>query len=157
MTHRGQMSAEIARGIVDAGSYLVLATADRTGVPWSSPVWFANAGYAEFFWVSPPAARHSRNIAVRPEVGAVIFDSRAPIGTGQGMYVSAVAGEVGGSELERGIDVFSRRSLAQGGGRWTADDVQGAAGLRLYRAVAGAHWILAKDGQPDDRIAVQLG
>ena len=30
------------------------------------------------------------------------------------------------------------------------------AGLRLYRATAGSHWILAKDGRPDHRIPVSL-
>jgi pyridoxamine 5'-phosphate oxidase-like protein len=51
--------------------YLVLATADATGRPWSTPVYFAHLDFAEFFWVSPPGAAHSRNIAVRPEVGIV--------------------------------------------------------------------------------------
>ena len=38
-----------ARGIIDANLYLVLATADVTGRPWSSPVYFAHSGYAELF------------------------------------------------------------------------------------------------------------
>jgi general stress protein 26 len=41
-----------ARAIIDASLYLVLATADGTGRPWSSPVYFAHDGYAEFLWVS---------------------------------------------------------------------------------------------------------
>jgi general stress protein 26 len=80
-----------ARAIIDANLYLVLATADGTGQPWSSPVYFAHDGYAEFFWVSAPEAEHSRNIAARPRVGIVIFDSHAPIGTGQGVYIRADA------------------------------------------------------------------
>jgi hypothetical protein len=34
--------------------------------------------------------------------------------------------------------------------------VQGKAPLRLYRATASEHSILAKDGQPDHRIAADL-
>jgi hypothetical protein len=146
----------IARTIIDANLYMVLATADAAGHPWASPVYFANAGYAELFWVSSPDATHSRNIAVRPQVGIVVFDSQVPIGTGQGVYMAAVAEELTGRELQRGIEVFSHRSLAHGGVAWTPDDVQGAAGLRLYRASATEHWILAKDGRPDRRIAVDL-
>jgi hypothetical protein len=87
-------------------------------------------------------------------VGVVIFDSHAPIGTGQGVYMSAVAEQiVDEHEIARGVDVFSRRSLMHGGAVWTIDDLQNEAGLRLYRAVADAHWILAKDGRPDHRIA----
>lgn len=64
-----------ARAIIDTSLYLVLATPDGTGRPWSSPVYFAHHGYAEFFWASAPEAAHSRNIVVRPKVGIVIFDS----------------------------------------------------------------------------------
>lgn len=76
---------EIARGIVDANRYMVLATADESGRPWSSPVHFAHSGHREFFWVSSPDALHSRNIAVRPEAGISVFDSAVAIGTGQGV------------------------------------------------------------------------
>ena len=34
-----------------------------------------------------PDVTHSRNIAVRPEVGIAIFDSHAAIGAGQGVYI----------------------------------------------------------------------
>ncbi|MEU6254069.1 pyridoxamine 5'-phosphate oxidase family protein [Streptomyces sp. NPDC047043] len=147
---------EIVRTIVDANQYMVLATADSAGRPWSSPVYFAHEGYREFFWVSSPDALHSRNIAVRPEVGIAVFDSSAAIGTGQGAYMSAVAARVAGPDLEHGLDVFSRRSVQHGGRVWTVDDVQGDSGIRLYRAVAGDHSILAKDGRPDHRVPVDL-
>ena len=141
-----------ARAIIDTSLYMVLATADGTGRPWSSPVYFAHDGYLEFVWVSAPDAAHSRNIAARPQIGIVIFDSHAPIGTGQGVYMSAVAEPVSGDGLMRGIETFSRRSLAHGGGEWTVKDVQAESGLRLYRAAAESYSILAKDGRPDHRI-----
>lgn len=31
----------IARAIVDSNAYMTLATADETGRPWASPVWYA--------------------------------------------------------------------------------------------------------------------
>ena len=145
-----------ARAIIDTSLYMVLATADRAGRPWSSPVYFAHDGYTEFLWVSAVEAEHSRNIAVRPRVGIVIFDSHAPIGAGQGVYISAVAEQVGGDHLTRGIETFSRRSLGHGGAAWTAEDVQAGSGLRLYRAAADSYSILAKDGRPDHRIPAHL-
>ncbi|MER7562983.1 pyridoxamine 5'-phosphate oxidase family protein [Streptomyces sp. NPDC048523] len=149
-------TAENARGIVDASRYLVLATADAQGRPWSTPVYFAHVGCREFFWVSSPDAVHSRNIAVRPEVGIAVFDSSVEIGTGQGVYVSAVAAEIV-EGAEGVLEVFSRRSLGHGGRVWTLGDVRGDSGMRLYRAVAEAHSMLAKDGRPDHRVAVDLG
>jgi hypothetical protein len=149
-------AAQTVREIIEASRYLVLATADGAGRPWSTPVYFAHIGFAEFFWVSSPDMTHSRNIAVRPEVGIVVFDSRAAIGAGQGVYMSAVAQLLEGGEADWGIEAFSRRSVAHGGPEWTSQDVRPGAGLRLYRAAASAHWILAKDGRPDHRIPVPL-
>jgi hypothetical protein len=148
--------AEIARAIIDASMYMVLATANQTGRPWASPVYFAASGYTEFFWVSSPDAVHSRNIAVRPRVGIVVFDSHAPVGAGQGVYMPADAEEAGGAVLERGIGVFSRRSITHHGAAWSRDDVQGNAPFRLYRATATEHSILAKDGRPDHRIVANV-
>jgi Pyridoxamine 5'-phosphate oxidase len=152
----GHDRGAVARSIIDANRYMVLATADEAGRPWASPVYFANSGYAEFFWVSSPDVTHSRNIATRPQISIVIFDSQVPIGTGQGVYMPAVAEQVAGAELERGIKIFSQRSQAHGGVPWSPDDVQGEAGLRLYRAVAEEHSVLAKDGSPDHRVAAEI-
>jgi hypothetical protein len=46
--------------------------------------------------------------------------------------------------------------LKYGGPAWTAGDVSGRAPIRLYRATAEAHSVLAKDGRPDHRIPVDL-
>ncbi|MEU5040570.1 pyridoxamine 5'-phosphate oxidase family protein [Streptomyces griseorubiginosus] len=146
-------SAANAHAVVEASRYLVLATSDAEGRPWSTPVYFAHVACREFFWVSSPDVTHSRNLAVRPRVGIVVFDSSAEIGTGQGVYMSAVAEElVDGAE--RALEVFSRRSLLHGGRVWTLDDVRGDSGMRLYRAVAQSHSMLAKDGRPDHRVRV---
>ena len=147
-------AAQTVSDIIEAGRYLVLATADAAGRPWSSPVYFAHIGFTEFLWVSSPDVTHSRNIAVRPEVGIAIFDSQAPIGAGQGVYMSAAAQLLEDGETVQGIEAFSRRSVAHGGREWTSEDVRPGAGLRLYRATADSHWILAKDGRPDHRIPV---
>ena len=151
-----QPDAETARAIIDDISYLVLGTADAAGVPWATPVYFASDGYRDFYWVSSPSATHSRNVAERPEVGLVIFDSTAPIGAGQGVYVRANAEEVPETDLEAGIAVFTSRSVSQGAPPWSADDVGGTAPFRLYRARAIETSMLAKDGAPDHRVVVDL-
>jgi hypothetical protein len=148
---------QTVRDIIEASRYLVLATADAAGRPWSSPVYFAHIGFAEFYWVSSPEATHSVNIATRPEVGIVVFDSQVAIGAGQGVYMSAAATLLENGEAAGGIEAFSARSVAHGGREWTAQDVRPGAGLRLYRATADSYSILAKDGQPDHRIAVPRG
>jgi pyridoxine/pyridoxamine 5'-phosphate oxidase len=149
----GHQLAAIARDMIDDGSYMTLATADHAGRPWASPVWYAHADSREFFWVSAPETRHSRNLSGRPQTAIVIFDSRAPIGTGQAVYLEAVAGEVTGDDAVRGIEVFSARSQAQGGHAWSLADIHPPARLRLYRAIASEVFVL--DGR-DQRIAVTM-
>jgi pyridoxamine 5'-phosphate oxidase-like protein len=137
-----------ARAIVDANLYMVLGTADERGRPWVSPVYFAHVDYREFLWVSRPETLHSRNLVARPHASLVIFDSSVPIGTGQGVYMAATAEEVTGDARLAIVDVFSRRSLGHGGGTFLLEDIEPPAELRLYRAVAAAHFMLG----PIDRL-----
>ncbi len=155
MTDQADLAA-IARTIIDSNSYMTLATADETGLPWASPVWYAPAEYREFFWVSSPEAQHSRNLATRPQLAIVIFDSTVASGTGQGVYMSAVAEQPTGDELIRGIEIFSRRSEAQGDRAWTREDVLPTAPIRLYRATVSEHSMLDPAASPDRRTPVTL-
>ena len=142
-----------ARAVIDSNSYLTLGTADETGRPWVSPVWFAHSGYRDFFWVSSPEAQHSRNLATRPEVSIVIFDSQVAPSGAEAVYISAQAEELSGDVLDAGIEVFSKASVADGLPAYSLDDVQEPAGLRLYRAVASEHFALAQGSR---RSAVDL-
>jgi hypothetical protein len=145
-----------ARQIIDDSSYMVLGTADEAGSPWASPVWYAQRDYREFFWVSRPDVRHSQNIAVRREIGIVVFDSSVKPGNGQGVYMRATAQELHGTDLERGLEVYASRSARETGWTPTIADLSGAGPYRLYRAVASEYSMLAKDGQPDHRVEVSL-
>jgi nitroimidazol reductase NimA-like FMN-containing flavoprotein (pyridoxamine 5'-phosphate oxidase superfamily) len=145
--------AALARSLIDASLYLVLGTADEDGLPWASPVYFAHSEHRDFFWVSRPDARHSRNLAARPDVSIVIFDSSVPIGTGQGVYMTAVARELEGDDQEAGLEVYSRRALEHGGRAFTQDDVTGSAALRFYRANAVEQFVL---DEFDRRVPVPL-
>ena len=144
----------VAKRIIEANLYMTLATADGEGRPWASPVWFAHEGYAEFVWVSKPGARHSRNLAARPQVGIVIFDSTVGQGEAEAVYVEAEAEQLEGAEEERGIDIFNRRSESLGWPSWSVADVREPARHRLYRATASSLFVL---DPRDERIAVQLG
>jgi hypothetical protein len=145
--------ASVAREIIDRSLYMVIATADPSGQPWASPVYFAPSGYRDFFWVSEPEASHSINLRDRREVGIVIFDSSVPIGTGQGVYMVGVARELPAHETAEGIEIFSNRSLGHGGTEWTTEDVSPPARHRLYQATAEAHYVL---DQHDHRVEVSL-
>jgi pyridoxine/pyridoxamine 5'-phosphate oxidase len=142
-----------ARAVVDAARYMTLATADASGQPWASPVWFATGDRREFVWVSKPGAQHSRNVAERPQVSIVLFDTSVPPGTGGGVYLVAHAAQVDEAELDRCLEVFSRESQAQGAGAFARDDVREPAALRMYRATVSQAWLGSRE---DRRVAVTL-
>jgi hypothetical protein len=166
MNHGSELG-DIARAVIDANLYMVLGTTGENGQPWVTPVYYSAERYSDFYWVSRPDAMHSRNIAARPHVSIVIFNSQTPIGTAQAVYMSGIAEEVTVADVARGIDVFSRGAQARGAGEWTPDNVQPPARFRLYRASASEQFILcprrspepcAIHGRTDDhRIAVELG
>jgi nitroimidazol reductase NimA-like FMN-containing flavoprotein (pyridoxamine 5'-phosphate oxidase superfamily) len=132
---------------------MTLATADEHGSPWASPVWYATEDYREFVWVSAPDARHSQNLARRPDLAFVIFDSRQRPGTGEAVYFSARAEPVPEPELERCLHIFSTESQRQGLAAWTRADVEPPARLRLYHAVATELFILSAG---DERVSVAM-
>jgi nitroimidazol reductase NimA-like FMN-containing flavoprotein (pyridoxamine 5'-phosphate oxidase superfamily) len=147
-------SAAVARAVLDRNRYLTLATADEDGRPWSSPVWFASEDHRTFWWVSRPDAVHSRNIAARPGVAAVVFDSTVAPYTAQAVYLRATAAQVDDRE---GIEVFSRAAVDDGLSPWTMADVTRDAELRLYRAEATEVSVLGTTpGGRDERVPVDL-
>jgi pyridoxine/pyridoxamine 5'-phosphate oxidase len=145
--------AKEARRIIKKNRFMVIATADTTGQPWPSPVYFAHRDYRDFFWVSDPEAVHSRNLRERREVGIVLFDSRVKLGKGEGVYILGVAQELPAHEVDEGIAVFSERSVGHGGVEWTPEDVREPSKHRLYQATAEAVYAL---DEHDHRIEVDL-
>jgi nitroimidazol reductase NimA-like FMN-containing flavoprotein (pyridoxamine 5'-phosphate oxidase superfamily) len=149
--------SDMARGIIESNRYMVLGTADEAGVPWVTPVWFAQSDYRRFIWVSSPDRRHSRNVKARPEVSIAIFNSQVAVGSGQAVYMSARAEELSGTELERDVAVFDAAGQAQGlARRWALEDMVAPAPYRLYRATVSQHWVLDPDSSRDDRAEVAL-
>ena len=149
----------IARTIIDSNMYMTLGTADASGEPWVSPVYFAPAEYQEFYWISSPEAKHLCNIAMRPQISIVVFDSRVPVGKGQAVYMSAIAEELAGADFDSGLVIYTGRfsNPAEHGLRIIeSKDLEGSALYRLYRATASEHWVLDPTRRPDFRTRVTV-
>jgi pyridoxine/pyridoxamine 5'-phosphate oxidase len=130
-----------ARAIIDANLYLTLGTTDPDGHPWISPVYFSPAGDREFYWLSAADARHSRNLADRPRLSMVIFDSTVEPYHGRAVYAVGEAHELSGDDLDRALGAYPRRD-GRGAAAVTREDVTGSAPYRLYRATASDMWVL---------------
>lgn len=133
---------EHARDLLAANWYVVLGTVGDDGRPWTSPVYFA-AGYSgtEIYWVSALDARHSVNLAARPEVSLVVFDSTVPPYHGRALYAEGTAGVLEGDELERGLVAYPG-DPARGASTIDVDSVSGESEYRLFRATTTRTWVL---------------
>jgi hypothetical protein len=96
-------------------------------------VYYTSARYSDFYWVSSPGARRSRNLAERPGAEIVIFDSSAPVGEGEAVYVTATGKAVPDDQLEAACAEAFRTTA--GAGRFTPADLRGGT-LRRYVAHA---------------------
>jgi len=151
--------AAMAKTIINSTLYMVLGTADESGQPWVSPVYFTASKYKEFYWISSLEAKHSRNIAQRSQVSIVIFNSQVPVGKAQAVYMSAAAEELADGNLERSLVIYNGRfpDPAQHGVRdIRLEEVRPPGFYRLYRAVALEHWVLDPYASPDRRTPVTL-
>jgi hypothetical protein len=125
---------ETARRVIDANLYLTLGTQDPDGSPRLSPVFYTAARYTDFYWLSSPDAHHSRNLAERPVVQIVIFDSTATVGHGEAVYMTATARPVEDSELDA-VSPEAFRAVP-GAHPFQPSELRGDADLRLYVARA---------------------
>lgn len=86
-----QRHLDSARNILSKIHYLTIATVCEDGSPWNSPVSASVDKELNFFWGSSPENIHSKNIQRDNRVFVVVYDSTAPEGTGEGVYMEGVA------------------------------------------------------------------
>jgi hypothetical protein len=147
MAHADELQRR-ARAVVDSNRYLTLGTTEPDHRPRLSPVFFTHAGYRIFYWVSSPEAQHSRNIAARPDVAAVVFDSTAAVGRGSALYVGARASVVADGDLAADC-AAAFADVGVGARAFAPEELSGDAPLRLYRAEATSWEVHVRGGDPD--------
>jgi nitroimidazol reductase NimA-like FMN-containing flavoprotein (pyridoxamine 5'-phosphate oxidase superfamily) len=134
----------MAREVIDANAFLVLGTSEPDGTPRVSPVFYGVRSYRDFYWVSHPGSHHSANLAARPAVTWVVFDSSVAVRETRAVYCSGTARAVPADEL--GDHVGHAFREIRGARAFAVEDLTGA-DLRLYVAradtcevhVAGSH------------------
>ncbi len=139
---------EVARDLIDSNRYMALGTVDPDGRPRVSPVYYAPDGYSTVYWISSPDAQHSKNLAERPDVSMVVFDSAAPIGAGRAVYLKARGDQVPDSELDQVVDVACRSRFPEQR-VFPHEELRPPARLRLYRARVTEHAIHVPGRDPD--------
>jgi len=89
-----------AKDVIEKVLYITIATSDKEGVPWNSPVYSAFDENYNFYWASWVENQHSKNIRENDNVFIVIYDSTVPEGTGFGVYMKGKAKQLGEGDVE---------------------------------------------------------
>jgi hypothetical protein len=149
-THRAK---EILEHII----YATIATADKNGQPWNSPVRHVYDKDLNIYWFSDKGGQHSKNVRENNNVFIVIYDSTVPEGDGEGVYIQAKAYEITDPE-----EITHARRIKKGTDyNRPADDFLGDAVRRVYKAIPERVWMNAdetKDGVfiKDYRVEIPL-
>jgi len=125
-----------AKDIISSNIYMTVATASLEGDPWISPVFFAYDDTYNLYWVSDKNSRHSKLIRENDRVAIVVFDSSAPEGEGDGVYIEAQAVELNDTqEVEKGMMIFSNRATQDEFKIWKIAEVTENGVWRIYKAI----------------------
>lgn len=149
----------IAKEIIEKNIYLTLATSDKKGTPWISPVVFAYDLNYNFYWCSEKKSRHSTLIKQNSRVAVVIFDSSIPEGEGNGVYIVGKAQEVKKKELPYVISVvYNRKKKDTPYKKFrNSSDFSANSPWRMYKLLPHTFWTLKDSvkvkGYPVDRRA----
>jgi len=154
-----EIPEQIAKRIIEKILYITIATVNKNGQPWNSPVFSAFDKNLNFFWASDQNGQHSKNIRENNKVFIVVYDSTVPEGTGEGVYFKATAYELTDEkEILEALEVLDKR-VGKIKER-SASEFLGDFPRRVYKAVVEKVWVNA-DGEingnyVDTRLEVNL-
>jgi len=143
MSKTKHLEAE-AREIIKSNIHMTIATANKKGKPWISPVYFAYDSKFNLYWGSSKNSLHSKLIRKNNAIAVVIFDSKAPEGTGNGVYMIGKASEALHKEIPYAMKLLFNRTgkSSKYYKKMKPEDYTGNSPVRLYKFVPSRFWVL---------------
>jgi len=148
-----------AKKIISKILYITIATSNKRGIPWNTPVYSAFDDKYNFYWISWIKNQHSKNIKENNQIFIVIYDSTVVEGQGHGVYIQAKAHEIAeDNEIKHALKYLDGRINKLG--RHKTSQFQGNKPRRIYKAVPEKVWVntdIRINGEfVDDRIEINL-
>jgi len=128
-----------AARIIQKTIYAAIATSSTSGQPWNSPVYIVFDDQLNFYWASGKDSQHSSNIRTNSKVFLAIYDSSAPWGTGEGVFIEAEASEV--NDSDEIAKACSLRKVRVADAKHPPEDFVGDRPRRIYRATPKNIWV----------------
>jgi uncharacterized protein YhbP (UPF0306 family) len=150
----------LATGIIRQNQYMTLASVDKQGTAWASPVAYVFDDKFNFYWVSVPNSQHQQNIAFNPNISIAIFDSHQLWGEGVGVQMEAVVEQVPITDIPHVTMLYFSRGYPYGNalgafGKGLKELLKGKIYL-FYKATPTKVWVPDPNAEVDTRIEVSL-
>ena len=114
---------------------MTLATQGPAG-PWAAAVFYANNGFNLYF-VSSPASRHSRNLAVQPAVTATVHEDYLDWREIKGIQMEGTVAQVSETEQTRVRELYGEKFPLAGDSPYALAPIAAAlAQARWYKLAA---------------------
>lgn len=126
-----------AKEIIGKIHYLTLATTSAENIPWNSPLAYSVDNNFNFYFGSSKESQHAHNIRNNEKGFVVIYDSTAPDGEGEGVYMTAKVRELSDAqEIQDAINaMFGKHS------KYKIEHFTGESNLRAYKIEPITFWM----------------
>jgi uncharacterized protein YhbP (UPF0306 family) len=112
MTRKEKLEA--IEALLRGQSTLTLSTADASGQPHATPLFYLMGSDCDLYWFSSPASVHSRNVAGTPEAACAIFAATANWKEICGVQMHGMVSKVADRTLRREISEAYRERFHLG-------------------------------------------
>lgn len=139
--------------ILNKNLYMTISTVSNEGLPWVTPVFFAQNKELDLYWYSHKSSEHSSNINNNELIAITVFDSTKEGDDIKAVYMKAISKELKSKEeIINGLKIYSEKLLKRNilkNRRQANDfsklyfDFKGRSPLRMYRATPYEISILA--------------
>jgi general stress protein 26 len=132
--------------IIEKIPYITVASVTNEGMPWNSPVFGAHDSEFNFYFGTYKLSQKAKNIFQNPNIFLVIYDSTAPPGSGEGVYIQAQAAAVTDpEEIKAAHELLWSRHVEP---YWKLEEFTAPSPLVIFKVVPKKVWMNA-EGEAD--------
>lgn len=105
---------KLAKEIVENNQYMTVASGGNDKIPWVSPMAYTYDKDYNFYFISIPSFRHSKNFEVNKNVSFAIFDSHQLFGEGVGLQIEGLVEDLPYKDSIDAIELYFQREWPYG-------------------------------------------
>jgi len=153
---------KLAKKIIEKNQYVSIASTDKAGNPWISPVVYSYDDNWNLYFVSMPTSKHCKNIKNNKDVAIAIFDSHQKSGEGVGLQIEAKIELVKPNDLLSVAKISATRKYPCGGldFKGTMNFIKSmilkGKKYRIYKIILKTVWMNNPNSKTDVRVKINI-